>query len=72
MKNNVIFCIILLKDNYLYLMSRGDSPVIYIVKLDELDSTYYPLDEYKEVQMNRINEKIKKLNEKYSNKVTII
>ena len=48
-------------------MCRGESPVIYIVKIDELDSTYYSSSEYKEIKLNKINEKIKKLNEKYSN-----
>ena len=63
---------VILKDNYLYLMIRGESPTIYIVKLDELDSTYYSIDEYKEIELNKINEKIKTLNNKYNNVEIII
>ena len=63
---------VILRNNYLYLMNRGESPTIYIVKLDELDSTYYSMDEYKEIELNKINEKIKKLNNKYSNVEIII
>ena len=63
---------VVLRDNYLYLMSRGESPTIYIVKIDELDSTYYSMDEYKEIQLNKINEKIKTLNNKYSTVEIII
>lgn len=42
----------IIKDNYLYLSYQGENPQIYIVKLDEVDSKEYTINEYKDT-LNR-------------------
>ena len=55
---------LLLKDNYLYLISNLE---VNIIKLDEIDSKYYTVEEFKEYQKNSIVKKVEEIENKYNN-----
>ena len=38
-----------LSDNYIYLICMGDNPMVYVVKMDEINSSEYTYDEYEEM-----------------------
>ena len=58
---------VLINGNYLYLIYQGESPKIYVARLDELNLKEYTLEEYKKIQINKLSKKVEYLEKNYNN-----
>ncbi len=63
---------LVVNNEYLYLIFQGDNPKVYVVNINEIDSPYYTLDEYKEIQLDKISKRVNELENKYNNYVDIV
>ena len=59
-------------EKYVYIIYEKSNPELYVINIEELDSKWYSLDEYREVQFSRIDKRISDIEKKYNNYINII